>query len=165
MARRILDWLHLSQVGPPASAVAGEVLLYARFDGNVYAKDSVVGERLLTHAIEAYTFSVQGTLAVQTGKSRIYTEGNYWVESVRASVDTAPTGATILVDVNKNGTTIYTSQGARPTIVAGTNSALGNTPAVTTFAAGDYLTVDVDQIGSTVAGADLTVTIRLRRTA
>lgn len=116
-------------------------------------------------AVETFTFSVTGALTVATGKSRIYLEGSYVIETVRAAVNTAPTGATILVDVNKNGTTIYTTQSARPTIAISGFSATGNSPAVTTFSAGDYITVDVDQIGSTIAGSDLTVTVRLRRTA
>lgn len=118
---------------------------------------------VLVVPVEAYTFSITGAVAVATGKSRIYLEGAYVVETVRAAVNTAPTGAALVVDVNKNGTTIYTDQSDRPSIAAGTNSATGNDPAVTTLAAGDYLTVDVDQVGSTAAGADLTVTVRVRR--
>jgi hypothetical protein len=34
---------------------------------------------------------------------------------------------------------------------------------VTAVASGDYLTVDIDQIGSTVAGSDLNVIIRFKR--
>ena len=118
---------------------------------------------VLVVPVEAYTFSITGAVAVATGKSRIYLEGAYVVETVRAAVNTAPAGAALVVDVNKNGTTIYTDQSDRPSIAAGTNSATGNDPAVTTLAAGDYLTVDVDQVGSTAAGADLTVTVRVRR--
>jgi hypothetical protein len=118
---------------------------------------------VLVVPIEAYTFSVTGVVAVATGKSRIYLEGDYVVETVRAAVNTGPTGAALVVDVNKNGTTIYTDQSDRPSITAGTNSATGNEPAVTALAAGDYLTVDVDQAGSTAAGSDLTVTVRVRR--
>jgi hypothetical protein len=118
---------------------------------------------VLVVPVEAYTFAVTGTVAVGTGKSRIYLEGDYVVETVRAAANTAPTGAALVVDLNKNGTTIYTDQSGRPAIASGTNSATGNNPAVTTLAAGDYLTVDVDQIGSTAAGADLTVTVRVRR--
>lgn len=126
---------------------------------------SLTIDGVLLVPIEAYTFSVTGAVAVATGKSRIYLEGDYVVETVRAAVNTAPTGAALIVDVNKSGTTIYTTQSARPQIAASANSATGNSPAVTTFTAGDYLTVDVDAIGSTVAGADLTVTVRLRKTS
>lgn len=119
----------------------------------------------LIGGVEVYTFAITGAVAVATGKSRIYLEGSYVVETVRAAVNTQPTGAALIVDVNKNGTTIYTTQSGRPSISASSNSATGNSPDVTTFAGGDYMQVDVDQVGSTVAGADLTVTVRLRRTA
>jgi hypothetical protein len=124
---------------------------------------SLTIDGVLAVPIEAYTFSVTGAVAVATGRSRIYLAGDYVVETVRAAVNTPPTGAALLVDVNKNGTTIYADQSKRPSIAAGANSAVGNNPDVTTLAAGDYLTVDVDQVGSTVAGADLTVTVRVRR--
>lgn len=148
----------------PATPSAGDRILYPKATG-WFEKDSAGVERLVTHAIEVHTFAVTGPLVVQTGKSRVYLEGNYTVETVRASVNTQPTGAAIRVDVNKNGTTIYTTQGNRPNIAVSTNTATANSPDVTTFASGDYITVDVDIIGSTVAGSDLTVTIRLRRTS
>jgi hypothetical protein len=99
-------------------------------------------------------------LTVKAGTSRYYLEEARTVVKVRASVGTAPTGAAILVDVNKNGTTIFTTQANRPSIAISGNTATG-TPQVTALAAGDYLTVDVDQVGSTVAGSDLTVQIEL----
>lgn len=113
---------------------------------------------------EPYVLSVTGPLTVMTGKSRIYFEADYVVETIRAAINTAPTGASVIVDVNKNGTTLFTTQSNRPTISASGFLSTVTAPAVTTFTSGDYLTVDVDQIGSTIAGADLTVTIRLRRT-
>ncbi|HEY4569351.1 MAG TPA: hypothetical protein VIH10_07790 [Kribbella sp.] len=124
---------------------------------------SLTIDGVLVVPVEAYTFSVTGTVAVASGKSRIYLEGDYVVETVRAAVHTPPAGAALVVDVNKNGTSIYPDQANRPSIAAGSNSATGNNLAGTTLAAGDYLTVDVDQVGSTTAGADLTVTVRVRR--
>jgi hypothetical protein len=115
--------------------------------------------------LEAYTFSMAGTLTTKVGPHRVYMEQPGTVDTVRASVGTAPTGATVLVDVNRNGTTIYGTQGNRPTIAASGFTALGGVASNAAFAAGDYLTVDVDQIGSTVAGADLTVVVRIRRAA
>lgn len=113
--------------------------------------------------VEAYSFSMAGTLTTKTGAMRVYMEVACKIHSVRASVGTAPTGVAVIVDVNKNGTTAYTTQGNRPTIAVSTNTATGGTAANDTFAAGDYLTVDVDQIGSTVAGAELVVVVRMRR--
>jgi hypothetical protein len=116
--------------------------------------------------VETPTFSYGGTVAVATGKSRFYVEGGYTLLSVRSAVGTAPTGASLIVDVNKNGTTVFTTQGNRPTIaISGFTSGKVTNMDVTTFAAGDYITVDVDQVGSTIAGTDLTVTLYLKRTS
>jgi hypothetical protein len=70
-------------------------------------------------------------------------------------VVSAPTGANLIVDVNKNGTTIATS--SKPTIVAGATSGSSETFTTTTFAIGDVITMDIDQVGSTVAGAGLSI--------
>lgn len=163
MSGRGLSALTLTEIADPATAAAGTVELYAKADNQVYTKDEAGNVRLLTHAIEAYPFTMPGTLTTKVGAGRVYMEGTYVVESVRASVGTAPTGAAVIVDVNRNGTTIYTTQTNRPTIAVSTQTATGGTAANGSFVAGDYLTVDVDQIGSTVAGAELVVVVRMRR--
>lgn len=110
------------------------------------------------------TFSVSLAVLLSIGQHRIYVEEACVIESVRASVGTAPTGATLIVDVNKNGTTIFTTQSRRPAIaISGFTAVPSGAIEVTALAAGDYLTVDVDQNGSTITGSDLTVTIWLRR--
>ena len=74
---------------------------------------------------------------------------------------TAPTGAAIICDVNKNGTTIFTTQSNRPQIAASAQAGAEITNMdITAFAVGDVLTVDIDQVGSTVIGSDLTVVVR-----
>ena len=106
-------------------------------------------------------FSQGGTLTTGTGAFRLYNRDGvtHTIHTVTASVGTQPTGASILVDVNKNGTTIFTTQSNRPTIAVSTNEDESGVPDVTSWAAGDYLTVDIDQIGSTVAGANLVVVV------
>lgn len=108
------------------------------------------------------TFSIPGILAVWTGTSRLYFPRAVVITSIAAAVGTAPTGAAVIFDVNKNGTTIFTTQGNRPQIAVSTNTDLSNTPDITSFAANDYMTIDVDQIGSTIAGANATITIEFR---
>jgi hypothetical protein len=105
------------------------------------------------------TYGIKGNLAVAAGAARFYFNRAVTVTDVRASVGTAPTTQSVIVDVNKNGTTIFTTQGNRPTIAAGANTDASSTPDVTAFAAGDYMTVDVDQIGTGTVGADLTVQV------
>lgn len=110
-------------------------------------------------------FSKQGTLAVSTGTMRLPIDGTYTVIGARLAVGTAPAGSSIIVDIHKNGTTIYTNQANRPTIAAGaTTGGPGTAPDVTALAAGDTLTVDIDQIGSGTPGADLTVSVVVSKT-
>lgn len=108
--------------------------------------------------------SYPDTLVVQAGTARWYAPVNLTITAVRASVGTAPTGASAIFDVNKNGTTIFTTQSNRPTIAASSFTDLADAIDVTTLSAGDYLTVDIDQIGSTVPGADATIQISWKPT-
>ena len=82
-----------------------------------------------------------------------------------AYAQVAPTGAAILFDVHKNGTTIWAVQAQRLTIAAGANAGNTSTFGTTALAQGDRLTFDVDQVGSTIAGANVTLEITFRKTA
>lgn len=109
-------------------------------------------------------------LAVTTGTHRFYFRGagtpTWTIVAVWTSVGVAPAGAAILVDVNINGTTIFTTQGNRPSIADGGNASSRVTNMdVTSIANGDYITVDIDQVGSTTAGQDLHVQLEVVRTA
>jgi hypothetical protein len=106
------------------------------------------------------SFAVTGTLTTGTDKApTIVAPCALTITKVKLVVKTAPTGAAIIVDVNKNGTTIFTTQGNRPQIAIGATTGDSGTPDVTALAEGDKLTIDIDQIGSTIAGADLTVEV------
>jgi len=105
-------------------------------------------------------FAVVGTLTTGTDKvPTICAPCTLTIIKVKICVKTAPTGAAIIVDVNKAGTTIFTTQANRPTIAIGATSGDSGTPDVTALAEGDKLTIDIDQVGSTIAGADLTVEV------
>ena len=108
----------------------------------------------------AFTFSKVGDLTVAAGKGRLKVPMAITIVDVTATCNTAPTGAAALFDVNKGGTTIFSTQGNRPTVAAGSQDGSAATPDVTAVAAGDVLTVDIDQIGSSTVGADATVVIR-----
>lgn len=73
------------------------------------------------------------------------------------SVGTAPTGATIIGDYLKNGTSLYTgATGNRPTIgIGSTSSGSIILPASPILAPTDVLTQAILQVGSTVTGAEL----------
>lgn len=107
------------------------------------------------------TFTIPGTLTVGSGVARLYFPRASTVINIIAGVGTAPTGSSATFDVNKNGTSLFSGT-PKPTITAGTNSDTSSVPDTTAIAAGDYLTVDVDAVGSTVAGSDATITIEYR---
>lgn len=103
------------------------------------------------------TFFYGSTLAVTTGVGRapITTNTAGTITEVRAAVNTAPTGAAINLSVKKNGSSFAT-----PSIAISANA--GSTAGLSTaVAAGDYITVDITQVGSTVAGSDLVVTVEI----
>lgn len=109
-------------------------------------------------------FSAQGGMSTRTGKSAVQLLGNGKIIAVKAILLTAPTGATTFkVDVNLNGTTIYATQANRPTWVASATAATVAAHSTLLFVDGDYLTCDIDAVGSTIAGSDLTVTVWIRK--
>jgi hypothetical protein len=82
------------------------------------------------------------------------------VTSILASLDIAPTGSAAVINVFKNGTTMLNA--SKLTIAAGTKTVVG-TLVTTTIAAGDVISASIDQIGATVRGQYLSITINGER--
>jgi hypothetical protein len=102
------------------------------------------------------------TTTLTTGTSKMTFRMPYamTVTSVRASVNTAPTGSAITVDVKENGTSIMTT--TKISIPAGTKTSVGSgTPVLTDTALADdsEISIDILTVGSTLGGAGLKVTI------
>jgi hypothetical protein len=106
-----------------------------------------------------FIFTYEDVLTLAIGAIRIYNNlgGTLTISKVFLAVGTAPTGAAIIVDIHKSGTTIFTAQGNRPQVAAGEHTGYTTTIDVITLEDGEYLTADIDQIGSSVAGENLTV--------
>jgi hypothetical protein len=81
---------------------------------------------------------------------------------VYGAVKIAPQGASILVDLNKNGSTIWLTQANRLTIAAEATTGTQTSFDTIALAEGDLLTMDIDQVGSTTAGADLTIELKAK---
>lgn len=98
-------------------------------------------------------------IVVLTGQLRFYnrTGRSRTIQGAWVAAGTPPVGTDIIADIHKNGTTIFTTQPNRPRVLGGTNGGTLATPDVQSFADGDYLTVDIDQIGSVTPGADVTI--------
>jgi len=115
-----------------------------------------------TTATMALTFSVPDALTTGQKKQRLLAPCALTLTKVRLVVDTAPTGADLIVDVHTGtgaGTTIFTTQGNRPRITAGNKTGVSTTPDVTSIAEGDEFSVYIDQVGSTITGSDLTIEV------
>lgn len=104
-------------------------------------------------------------LTVATGKLTFRMPYAFTLTGVRASVTTAPTGAVLTVDINKGGTSILST---KLTIDAGekTSTTAATAAVISDSALADdaEISIDVDTIGTTVAGAGLKVMLLGRRT-
>lgn len=80
--------------------------------------------------------------------------------AVRASVNVAPTGATVIVDINEGGSTILSTKlsidASEKTSTTAASAAVISDTAIADDA---EITFDIDQVGSTIAGAGLKVTL------
>ena len=111
-------------------------------------------------ATSFFTMDHDETLATGSAKARLVMPCDGVITNVTACTLSAPVGASVILDVNKGGTTIFTTQANRPTVAAAaTTATLAGQPEVTSFSAGDVLSVDVDQVGSTTAGTGFCVAI------
>lgn len=111
-----------------------------------------------------WDFRLAGALTVSTDVAAYFqVPAKCIIDEVRVHVGAAPTGASVLVDVNIGGTTIFTTQANRPTIAVSTTDATSGTPdGGIAVAKNSVLSVDVDQIGSVIAGSNLVVFVRGR---
>lgn len=103
-------------------------------------------------------FTVPRLASVGQGKARFVAHTALTITNIRLSVAEPPTGDDLIVNVKKNGVSIF-APNTRPTIVAGAYDSMTNPPVVPSMNAGDYLTVDVDQVGTLTPGSYLTVQV------
>lgn len=138
-----------------------DILQIADISNNPLAWFDSVGRMRAPNINSGPNFGILGTLEAGVGVQKFYNDTGQplLIRAVRVSLGTAPTGADAIFDVNINGASIFTS-GNRPRVTAGNTTSGKNTSiASTAWPDGQALTFDVDQIGSSVAGADLTVQI------
>lgn len=114
------------------------------------------------------SFYVDGELTVGTDVSNTPAPSDMTITEVFISSDVAPTGADLIIDINVSTLTdgvygspvsIYTTQANRPTLVIGKNGAIATLPDVVAISKYQKISVDIDQVGSTLAGENLSVMI------
>ena len=99
--------------------------------------------------------SQSGALTVSTGTKRWYAPADLTISNATVRVGTAPLGSTLDVSLNVNGL-------ANNIISVASNTTVSSNTTSVSVSEGDYLTVDVLQIGSSTPGADLGLNITYR---
>jgi hypothetical protein len=143
------DLVTLSQVQTMVAAATG-----TGTTTNLAKQSSISGS-----SVRVFSLQKLGTLAIQSDcVGHLFILENQTVSIVRADIETAPTGASFICKVYQNSTLWATL-----TITA-TNSSVvlssGTVAGLAQLVAGNYLRLDITQVGSTIPGSNLTVTIQ-----
>lgn len=137
---------------PPPSTTIGELqaALQIYIDANTRTM-------LQFSDVRAAVTTGVGTMGLPNSVGRDLT-----ITAVSVFAQIAPVGADLVIDVNRNGTTIFTNQANRPKVAAGAIFGRTETIDAAMFAEDDVLTVDIDQVGSSNAGGHLTVVVTVQ---
>jgi hypothetical protein len=99
-------------------------------------------------------------LTTGTAKVTFRVAAAFTVTGVNASVTTAPVGSTIIVDINEGGTSILSTKlSIDASEKTSTTAAVASVISDSALAADAEITVDIDQIGSSTAGAGLKIVL------
>jgi hypothetical protein len=156
ISRFVVDDVTIAQVGRTIEVKDGGVGTTQLADlGVTLAKIAVAAK---TQVIAIAASDETSDLTTGTAKATFRMPYAFTLTAVRASVTTAPTGATLTVDINESGTTILST---KITIDATekTSTTAVTAPVISDSALADdsEITIDIDQIGSTIAGAGLKI--------
>ena len=115
-------------------------------------------------ATEAFSFALSDeTTSISTGTAKLTYRMPYafTLTEVRASVNTAPVGSTIIVDINDGGTSIMTTNKLSIDASEKTSTTAATAAALTDTSLADdaEITFDIDQVGSSTPGKGLKVTL------
>jgi hypothetical protein len=94
--------------------------------------------------------------------NHIYAVSTGSISKAFISAKTAPVGSALIVDIKKNGTSIWNVTPAnRLQLASGATTGTQTSFDATTVTSGDVFSIDVVQVGSTTAGQDITVQLLL----
>ena len=121
---------------------------------------SMIANAAKTQALIIAASDETTALTTGTAKATFRMPYAFTLTAIRASVTTAPTGSVLTVDVNEGGSTILST---KITIDASekTSTTAATAPVLSDTALADdaEMTIDIDGVGSTVAGAGLKVAL------
>jgi len=135
-----------------------------KLPGNAIQANTITTTQLVTTVINQIasgstkSYKYDGNLSLNTGAERLYLSSNTSLSSIDAYVETAPSGAgsKVLANIKKNGGSVV----ANISIPAGSSSNSNIAPpSAVSFVRGDYITVDIAEIGSATPGANLYIVL------
>lgn len=147
----------LTKVRPTAGFIQS-VAVVSRVDaalGEIIVVIEEAGE-LYTEVLERAISDEVTNLTTGTAKLTFRMPFGFVLTGIRASVNTAPVGAAIQVDVNEGGVSIFSTpltidDGEKTSVTAATPAVISDA----TLADDAEITVDIDTVGSTTAGKGL----------
>jgi hypothetical protein len=107
-------------------------------------------------------FSLDYNVEVRVGAQKYRFAFPATLVGVSACLRLAGTGGPTIIDINVNKVSVFANQADRPQIPDGSD----DLPEITLnipIVSGDRLSIDVDDIGSTFSGEDLSVFVRFER--
>lgn len=163
IAQRISSaWVFLTPAEGMAGYVADENTAIV-YNGSAWG--AVGGGSNPTESIIIACSDETTALTAGTAKVTFRMPYAFTLTAVRASVTTAPTGSVLTVDINENGTSILST---KLTIDATekTSTTAATPPVISDSALADdaEITIDIDAVGGTIAGAGLKVVLIGSRT-
>jgi hypothetical protein len=159
--------VEMAERATPSTPGANKVHLYAKDKGGLptlYAINDAGTDIELSEYTPTFVFPMAGSLYVGTSLTiQGVAPKTLTITKAYASVKTAPTGANLVIDINKNGTSIWdATQANRLTVTVANTSGTQTAFNTTSLVEGDVLTVDIDTVGSTIPGSDLVVLLKCK---
>jgi hypothetical protein len=119
---------------------------------------STIDSGLRTLGGGQYSFQITGYLAIQTNATpTVIVDSDRSVRDIYGIVGTAPAGAAIVLQINRNGASYATVQIPAGATISNVLGGFG----LPALRADDLLSLNVTGVGTTVPGSDLTLVIRL----
>lgn len=160
----VLDLLHNATQLQSIPITSGSVADgdYLRYDGTgnewVYSQPSSGsgGDRVLG-------LSISGELTIEVIPTRVIAPWTGTINTIVTSVGTgyAPVGSDLIIDVLKNGTSIFTNEENRITVPENELDDLDCIPDITSFEMGDVFTFEVIERGTVVKAAYIVIQMRV----
>lgn len=165
----MFNGIEFTERSDPSTPASNKVHMYAKDKSGVptvYTINDAGTIVELSETTPVFTFPLAGSLTTGTNLTNaLIVPKALTITKVYAYVKTVNTGAALIFDINKNGTSIWNATQANRIQIAAADAdgkATQTSFDTTALAEEDVLTIDVDQVGSTIAGSDATIAIKTK---